>query len=154
MEDYRAGRPSRPLTPTPKKSAALTFPARRIAVVGASGLLGEAVIGALVRRGCRVAFTCDDGADGPRLAQRTGGRYYPATPDAMIENLAKEGDAATVVVYIAGRLQCALQPEVRIFSLDIPRPEGLTLLGEPQAVAQTLAALIAAPQLPPQIIIC
>ena len=155
MEDYRAGKNSRPLTPSRRKMATVQFPAMRVAMIGVEDQVGVAAVSALVQAGCRVAFTTAIFSDGQRIAQSTGGRFYPCEPRQMLEMLAAEGDAAAVVVYAPGSPEIPIGGAPRIFSINHPKPGAVTLSGgNASAVARMLVCLVAAPPMPEQIILC
>lgn len=93
MADYRAGRLASTSRAYKKSQKALT-----VFVPKADSHGSESVVASLSGLGFRVLFTVDDEANGPKLAQKYGARYYPLSYAEIAEDVKKRGETIDAVI--------------------------------------------------------
>lgn len=90
MDEYRRGLLGAPvrrkITPSGAAAGCASFlpfpPGLRVLVMCEKG--NDELIAALVNAGCRVAFTSTDRSAGAKLAQHTGARHIPVSPENAV----------------------------------------------------------------------
>ena len=90
MEEHRASQNTPPRStykPAPLKPGRviINYPPSRILVTDGDTPTGQAVIRGFIAMKCPVSFTVADSATGASIAQATGARYIPGSPEDAIE---------------------------------------------------------------------
>lgn len=95
MDDYARGKIGVRRTAS-RGLQCIKIPAVRVLMVNADGQ--ELIVKALCEAGYKVAFTLSGQGDGNRMAQATGGRFYPGDASRALQLLADSGDSPAAVV--------------------------------------------------------
>lgn len=103
MEDYRRSQGAAARRPAGAVSrpgrVIVAYPAVRVLVADGCTTEGQAIIEAMRRMQCRVAFTGDDADAGTRLARSSGAQFHPAsTPAEAAARLADAGDPPAYII--------------------------------------------------------
>lgn len=160
MEDYARGRLGNHAAARTRRAgtAVIKYPPQGVLIIGAGNERSRAVVRRLVEAGNRVAFTATDRAEGTSLAQQCGGRFYPAEPAAVAQDLQKRGEGVDAVIAFGTDV-----PDVSLFAprkvivvADEPvdcREAVVIAGGSPEAVAMMILALVhPALELPAQVV--
>lgn len=114
MEEYRAGKlapkSSRTTAAPQRKPGEVTvaFPPMNALVLCGDAVLTQTVCGAFRKADMRVAFCMADSLEGTRIAQTTGGRFYPyalddvAKLESAIDDLADRWGGVDVIADLRG----------------------------------------------------
>lgn len=77
MEEYRAGKLSRPVSHHVRSTPSSPFEGLRVYITRGTTPIGQALIKAFRAKGCRVAFCDDNPRAGAAVAQATGSQFHP-----------------------------------------------------------------------------
>ena len=141
MADYRSGRSAARIV----TRRGLVFPAVTVFVYGADAAGGDVMLRTLVQAGYKVCFDTGAPAEGAILAQATGARYYPLSPEAIAADMNARGDRLSAVVMLGNDCReshSCLVPEKWI-AVDVAGIDDRVLSIDGQTIT-TAAVLVAA----------
>lgn len=141
MDDYARGR----LTASRARTSGLKcikIPAVRVLVVNADRR--ELLIKALAEAGYKAAFTLRDSGEGAKMAQATGGRFYPCDAGKAYELLATEGDKpAGIVAATAAEIDFPVDADTKVIILE---SDSIRALGLSEAATALMVIALLLPE--------